>query len=235
MNEQYHVLIVDDEQDMIDLISSYLHKERFQVSSAKDGIELLHLLEQQSVDLILLDVMMPYMDGFEVCKKIREFSDVPIIMLTAKGEEADRVSGLNMGADDYLVKPFSPKELLARIQALLRRTNKKLVTTQLRIGQLHIDVEGRTVSVGEERISLTRKEFDLLLLLVKNKERVFTREQLHDLVWGMDPTKATLRTVDTHIKTLRMKLGHESHNIKTVWGIGYKFEYQNDETCENGI
>ncbi|MFA8439828.1 response regulator transcription factor [Pueribacillus sp. YX66] len=224
MNKQYHVLVVDDEKEMVELVTSYLRKERFQVSSASNGYALLQKLEEQEVDLILLDLMMPYMDGFTACKEIRKFSDVPIIMLTAKGEEADRVSGLKMGADDYIVKPFSPNELLARIEALLRRTNQNVKSALLRIGKLVIDIDGRTVKVNDKPITLTRKEFDLLLLLAKNKERVFTREQLHDRVWGMEHSKATLRTVDTHIKTLRIKLGKASELIKTVWGVGYKLE-----------
>lgn len=224
MNKQYHVLVVDDEKEMVELVTSYLRKERFQVSSASNGYALLQKLEEQEVDLILLDLMMPYMDGFTACKEIRKFSDVPIIMLTAKGEEADRVSGLKMGADDYIVKPFSPNELLARIEALLRRTNQNVKSALLRIGKLVIDIDGRTVKVNDKPITLTRKEFDLLLLLANNKERVFTREQLHDRVWGMEHSKATLRTVDTHIKTLRIKLGKASELIKTVWGVGYKLE-----------
>lgn len=224
MSERYHVLIADDEKEFVELVTSYLHKEGLQVSSASDGYELLQTFKKQPVDVILLDIMMPYMDGLTACEKIREFSDVPIIMLSAKGEEMDRVQGLKIGADDYVVKPFSPKELVARIEALLRRTKQTVQSTVLQIGELMIDVDARTVKVAKQPVSLTRKEFDLLLLLAKNKNRVFSREELHDLVWGLEHSKATLRTVDTHIKTLRIKLGKASRLIQTVWGVGYKLE-----------
>ena len=224
MNEQIHILVVDDEEDMVELVTSYLRNAHYQVSRASDGFEMLEKMAKQTFDLILLDVMMPYMDGVTACKKVRETSDVPIIMLTAKGDEADRVNGLKIGADDYIVKPFSPNELLARIEALLRRSHQRLKPSLLRFGELVIDENARTVRVDNQVILLTRKEFDLLLLLAKNKEQVFPREQLYELVWGLEHSEATLRTVDTHIKTLRMKLGEASERIQTVWGVGYKFE-----------
>lgn len=226
MNKPYHILVVDDEESMTELVTAYLTKEDFQVTTAHDGLEAIEKVKQSSIDLIVLDVMMPWMDGFDACEAIREFSHVPIIMLTAKGEEASRVTGLNIGADDYIVKPFSFKELVARIEALLRRSNRHRMeaVNKLHVGTIVIDVEGRTIRVDDQFVSLTRKEYDLLYVLAKNKDKVFSREQLHELIWGMDDAQGTLRTVDTHIKTLRLKLGKANEYIKTVWGVGYKLE-----------
>ncbi len=224
MNNRFHILIVDDEIEMLDLISSYLSKEQFIVSTALDGFELLKKIEKHAIDLVVLDVMMPEMDGFTVLQTIRNYSSIPVIMLTARGEESDKVHGLKIGADDYIVKPFSPKELVARIEALLRRTALVSKRSLLHVGDVLLDIEGRTVKVKGENIILTRKEYDLLLQLVKHKDQVLSREQLLDLVWGMDYAKGTWRTVDTHIKTLRIKLGSAGQYIKTVWGVGYKLE-----------
>lgn len=224
MIEQKHVLVVDDEVEMARLICTYLEKENYRTTVVHDGDEMIQMLRQQEVDVVVLDVMMPYMDGFTACAHVRQFSQVPIIMLTAKGDESDRVNGLKIGADDYIVKPFSPRELIARIEALLRRTHYMNGSGEIIFDPLRIDPDGRTVKVNGHPINLTRKEFDLLLLLAQNKEKVFTREQLHERIWGMDFAKSTLRTVDTHIKTLRLKLGPASAYISTVWGVGYKFE-----------
>ncbi|WP_216828418.1 response regulator transcription factor [Alkalihalobacterium elongatum] len=224
------ILVVDDEKQIVELVTSYLLKEGYHVLEAYDGIEVFPILQRDKVDLIVLDVMMPGMDGYTACEKIREKWTVPIIMLTAKGGEMDRVQGLKIGADDYVVKPFSPKELVARIEAQLRRielvTQKK--TSFLRFGALEIDLEGRTVTVEDKKVTLTRKEYDLLQYLVSHEKMVFSREQIHDYVWGMDYEKGTFRTVDTHIKTLRIKLGQYGNHIKTVWGVGYKFEGDNE-------
>ncbi|MEB1806119.1 MAG: response regulator transcription factor [Bacillaceae bacterium] len=223
------ILVVDDEKELVELVSSYLIKESYHVLKAHDGAEIFPILKREKVDLIVLDVMMPTMDGYTACEKIREKWTMPIIMLTAKGGEMDRVQGLKIGADDYVVKPFSPKELVARIEAQLRRielTTKK--ASAIRFGGLEIDTEGRTVMADEQNVTLTRKEYDLLLYLVEHEKMVFSREQIHDFVWGMDYEKGTFRTVDTHIKTLRIKLGKYGNWLKTVWGVGYKFEGDNE-------
>ncbi|OLO40575.1 DNA-binding response regulator [Alkalihalophilus pseudofirmus] len=219
------ILVVDDEKELVELVSSYLIKEGMDVIKAYDGHEIIPILQREKVDLIVLDVMMPTIDGFTACEIIRKKWTVPIIMLTAKGGEMDRVQGLKIGADDYVVKPFSPKELVARIEAQLRRI--ELVTMKpsiIRYGELELDLDGRSVNVRGSQVVLTRKEYDLLLYLIQHEKQVFSREQIHDYVWGMDYEKGTFRTVDTHIKTLRIKLGEYGKWIKTVWGVGYKFE-----------
>ncbi|MFC0524967.1 response regulator transcription factor [Pontibacillus salicampi] len=218
------ILIADDEQDMIHLVKSYL-EDHYEVYTALDGAEALYIVEHHSVDLVLLDIMMPNMDGITACKKIRKISEVPILMLTAKSDEYDRVMGLQSGADDYIVKPFSPKELVARIEASLRRA-KGFATEESSVYQFQeitLDRNSHVVKVAGNSISLTRKEFQLLSLFLQNQDIVFTREQLLDKVWGLE-SSGTIRTVDTHIKTLRIKLHTAGRYIKTVWGVGYKFE-----------
>lgn len=234
MNDLGHILVVDDEESMAQLVAAYLQREHYQVSVAHHGKEAIEKIKRLPIDLVVLDVMMPVMDGFTTCQAIRQFSRVPMIIVTAKGEEESRVSGLKLGADDYLVKPFSLKELGARIEALLRRSNYAAEPLNIcRVGKIVMDIDGRTVRVDNEMIGLTRKEYDLLHVLVRNKEKVFSREKLHELVWGMDETGGTLRTVDTHIKTLRLKLGAAGQYIATVWGVGYKLEEPNDEEYED--
>lgn len=221
---KYKVLIADDEVQMLMLVSSYLEKEGYETVTAEDGAEVLSRWSQGSYDLVILDIMMPTLDGFAVCRKIREVSNVPIIMLTAKSEELDRIRGLKLGADDYIVKPFSPKELMARVEALLRRSNNfRPQKHVLELGDLIIDLDGHTAEVKGKRLNLTRKEFSLLEFFFNHQGQVFSREQLLEHVWGLEST-GTLRTVDTHIKTLRIKLGSSGDLIKTVWGVGYKFE-----------
>ncbi|WP_042357117.1 response regulator transcription factor [Bacillus rubiinfantis] len=221
---RYKILLADDEAEMLMLVSSYLEKAGYQTVTAEDGVAVLACWERLAFDLVILDIMMPKLDGFIVCQKLREVSNVPIIMLTAKGEELDRIHGLKIGADDYIVKPFSPKELVARVEALLRRSNDFRPQKQvLQIGDLLLDLEGHTAEVQGKRLNLTRKEFSLLEFFFNHKGQVFSREQLLDEVWGLEST-GTLRTVDTHIKTLRIKLGATGNFIKTVWGVGYKFE-----------
>ncbi|MCM3768095.1 response regulator transcription factor [Neobacillus niacini] len=218
------ILIADDEEQMLVLLSSYLEKEGYITYTAHDGIEVLDLWNKGTFDLLILDIMMPKLDGSTVCKKIREASKVPIIMLTAKGEELDRVNGLKIGADDYIVKPFSPKELVARVEALLRRSNDfNQKQNLIKLGELVIDIEGYKVEVAGKLVNLTRKEFSLLNFLISNQGQVFSREHLLDRLWGLE-SMGTLRTVDTHIKTLRIKLGNAGAYIQTVWGVGYKFE-----------
>ncbi len=222
-NNNITILIVDDEEDMRNLAQMYLENSGFSCFQAANGEETYKILKEESVDLVLLDIMMPEEDGFQICQNIREKSQIPIIFLSAKGEEWDKVKGLQLGGDDYIVKPFSPGELIARINAVLRRVGnfnneEDLVT----IGKISIDKKARTVSVDGKVVPLTLKEYELLLFFVKHKTHALSREQLLENVWGIDYV-GSLRTVDTHIKTLRMKLGAGDY-IHTVWGIGYKFE-----------
>lgn len=220
------ILIVDDEVSIRELIRFNLEKEGFYTVSAGDGPEALEIFRSKRPDLVLLDIMLPTMDGWEVCKILRRESNVPIIMLTAKGDESERISGLEMGADDYITKPFSPKELIARIRAVLRRANPEEETTQVTLDDLVIDVDRHEVTVAGRPISLTPKEFDLLLLLVRNRGKVLSRDMLLETVWGYDYGGET-RTVDVHVRRLRQKLNDDPTNpkyIHTVHGVGYKVE-----------
>lgn len=217
-----NILIIDDEEDMRHLVEMYLENSGFHCLSAASGQEGYAILKETSINLIILDIMMPDEDGYEVCKRIRERYDIPIIFLSAKGEEWDKVRALQLGGDDYLVKPFSPGELVARINAVLRRAGMTKTESHIQMGKILIDRLARNVLVAGESISLTLKEFELLLCFVDHQSQALSREQLLDLVWGIDYI-GSLRTVDTHIKTLRMKLGGADY-IQTVWGIGYKFE-----------
>ncbi|EDL63536.1 response regulator transcription factor [Bacillus sp. SG-1] len=221
-----NILVVDDEKDMVGLLNSYLTSNGYYVFPAGNGREAIDVMKSESIDLVLLDIMMPFMDGLEAAQEIRTFSDVPIIMLTAKGNEDDRVTGLKIGADDYVVKPFSPKELLARIEAALRRSkgykNGNLTSQMISHEELTVDLKGHMVQVDGITVNLTRKEFLLLALLMQNQGQVFSREQLLDQIWGFE-SEGTARTVDTHIKTLRLKLKAAGSYVQTVWGVGYKF------------
>lgn len=221
---QLPILIADDEAEMRELIALYLQREGYDVMEASNGFEVLQLLKNHEVALILLDIMMPQLDGMSTCVKIREVSNVPVIFVTARGDEWDTIHGLRIGADDYISKPFSPHELVARIEAVLRRTQKiehEEETTSY--GPISIDEKGRLVKLNGQLITLTLKEFDLLLTFCQHEGQVLSREQLLNKVWGYD-YYGTVRTVDTHVKTLRLKLGEEASLIQTVWGIGYKFE-----------
>ncbi|KQL40165.1 MULTISPECIES: response regulator transcription factor [Bacillaceae] len=215
------ILIVDDEQEICQLVGMYLENSGYSWDEANNGEIALSKISQSNYDLLILDIMMPIMDGWTLCKKIRETSNVPVIFLTAKGEEWDKVNGLKMGADDYIVKPFSPGELIARVDAVLRRT-KNTDASVLQIGQIKINEKSRNAFVSDKPLSLTLKEYDLLLFFCKNQDHVFSREQILEKVWGFDYF-GTARTVDTHIKTLRIKLGQDADYISTVWGVGYKF------------
>lgn len=218
-----NVLIIDDEEDMRNLVQMYLENSGFRCVHASNGTDAMKRLQGQEFDLVILDIMMPFEDGFAICGKIRSLSQVPIIFLSAKGEEWDKVKGLQLGGDDYIVKPFSPGELVARIHAVLRRTSLvKNDEDTVELGKIAIDIKGRRVSVEGENIPLTLKEFELLVFLVQHHGQALSREQLLEFVWGMD-YQGSLRTVDTHIKTLRMKLGTGDY-IQTIWGVGYKFE-----------
>ncbi|WP_418790036.1 response regulator transcription factor [Phosphitispora sp. TUW77] len=229
MNKDTTILVADDESKMRDLVKMYLGREGFTVIEAGDGEQALQLLGQTKIDLVILDVMMPKIDGLTACREIRRDYDIPVIMLTARGEEIDRVLGFELGADDYVVKPFSPRELVARVKALLRRVSAKQSGESgniLKYPGLIINHDAREVDVQGNNISLTPKEFELLAFMAKNSGRVFTREQLLEHVWGYD-FYGDLRTVDTHVKKLREKLsrfGDAAAYLITVWGVGYKFE-----------
>ncbi|EEK51873.1 Two-component response regulator [Bacillus cereus ATCC 10876] len=217
------MLVVDDESDMRQLVGMYLDNFGYEWGEAENGKEALKKLETDHYDFVVLDIMMPEMDGLSVCKEIRKTSDVPIIFLTAKGEEWNRVNGLRMGADDYIVKPFSPGELVARMEAVLRRYTKQEQQEEIQFGPILINEKSRRIEANGELISLTVKEFDLLYFLCQHTGQVFSREQLLEKVWGYDYAGST-RTVDTHVKTMRLKLGESGNYIQTVWGVGYKFE-----------
>jgi two-component system response regulator ResD len=220
---KYKVLLVDDESDMRQLVGMYLDNFGYEWKEALNGKQALHMLDIESFDFVILDIMMPEMDGITVCKEIRKTSDIPIIFLTAKGEEWNRVNGLRTGADDYIVKPFSPGELIARMEAVLRRYTKYEEQEEMEFGPIAINEKSRRVEIEGEGISLTVKEFDLLYFLCQHNGQVFSREQLLEKVWGYDYAGST-RTVDTHVKTMRLKLKEQGNCIQTVWGVGYKFE-----------
>lgn len=223
MDKQIRVLIVDDEEDMRQLLKMYLENAGMICSLAANGDETYKFVTDNRFDIILLDIMMPGENGFVVCEKLRRVSNTPIIFLSAKGEEWDKVKGLKLGADDYIVKPFSPGELVARIQAVLRRSHTfKNENDIIKAGTIFIDRNARKVMVQQEHIVLTLKEYEVLLFLIEHHGQALSREQLLEHVWGLGYS-GSLRTVDTHIKTLRMKLGKADY-IETVWGIGYKFE-----------
>ncbi|AEF94290.1 two component transcriptional regulator, winged helix family [Desulfotomaculum nigrificans CO-1-SRB] len=224
------ILIIDDEAKIRDLVKVYLVKEGFEVQELSDGNEAVNLIKAEHYDLVLLDLMLPGVDGLTICKEIRKFSQVPVIILTARGDEIDRVIGLEVGADDYIVKPFSPREMVARVKAVLRRMAPGTVNLPqperlLTFPDLEINPESRVVVVKGQEISLTPREFDLLLFLASFPGRAFSREQLLTNVWGYDYF-GDLRTVDTHINRLRDKLSVNGARqpIATVWGVGYKFE-----------
>ena len=221
------ILIVDDESNIVELIRLYLEKEGFFTVSAKNGTEALAKFRSENPDLIILDIMIPEPDGWQVCREIRRSSNVPIIMLTAKSETFDKVLGLELGADDYLTKPFEAKELVARVKAVLRRTEtkegeqKKVITFE----NLSINIDNYELEINGKLIDVPPKELELLYFLASNPNRVYTREQLLEEVWGFDYFGDS-RTVDVHIKRLREKLEGVEGNwqLKTVWGVGYKFE-----------
>ena len=229
--KMYNVLIADDNLQIVSILKEYCKKNNFNVTLAHDGEETLEKIRNNKFDIVLLDIMMPKKNGFDVCKEVRAFSNVPIIMITARGEDFERIMGLETGADDYIVKPFSPGEVIARIHAILRRVIPNENISQEKIfsyDNLTINLSDFTVKISDENVSLTKKEIELLWLLSINRNKVFTRENLLDSIWGYDYFGDS-RTVDSHIKRLRAKLDnyeHESWNIKTIWGVGYKFDIQ---------
>ncbi|HFG9197856.1 TPA: response regulator transcription factor [Clostridioides difficile] len=217
------ILIVEDEKRMQSIIVEYMQKGGYTCITADDGVEALTILKSNNIDLMILDIMMPYLDGFSVCRVSREMTNIPIIILTAKGEEEDKLKGYEYGADDYITKPFSPKVLLAKVNALLRRYTTDIPKNSLSLGKIFIMVASRQVYVEDKLIDLTYKEFKLLRLFMENPNQVFSREKLLNCIWGYD-FEGNTRTVDTHIKTLRKKLGSEGHHIVTLIRSGYKFE-----------
>ena len=223
-----NILIVEDEKNMQEIIAEYMQRSGHVCYTADDGVDALMLLKNNPMDLMILDIMMTFLDGFSVCKMAREISNLPIIMLTAKGGEDDKLKGYDLGADDYMTKPFSPKVLLAKTNALLRRTSA-IPTDTVNIvntvdgGKISIIPASHKVFLDGQEITLTYKEYELLYFLMSNPGQIFTREQLLNRIWGYD-FEGTTRTVDTHIKTIRQKLGDEGKHIVTLIRSGYKFE-----------
>ncbi len=230
-----YILIADDNRDITDILSAYVRKEGYEPLIAKDGVETEEMFDEYSPAAILLDVMMPLKDGYEVCRSIRKRSSVPIILITARGEDYDKIMGLDIGADDYIVKPFSPNEVMARLRAVLRRMSRpeeeQEESNVIEISNLYINISEFVFKVDGKRIPLTKKEIETMWALVSHPNKVFSRDNLLDSVWGYDYYGET-RTIDSHIKRLRSKLesvNHPNWNIKTVWGVGYKFELEGKE------
>ena len=217
------ILVVDDESRMRKLVRDFLEKKNFQVLEAGDGEEAMDIFyEEKDIALILLDVMMPKMDGWEVCREIRKNSKVPIIMLTARGDERDELLGFDLGVDEYISKPFSPKILVARVEAILRRSNH-VVGEVMNVGGIEINKAAHQVTIDGKPIELSYKEFELLTYFVENQGIALSREKILNNVWNYDYF-GDARTIDTHVKKLRSKLGEKGDYIKTIWGMGYKFE-----------
>lgn len=227
------ILVVDDERNIVELIRLYMEKEGFETICAYTGDEALSRFRDEKPDLIVLDLMLPGIDGWQVCREIRKSSGVPIIMLTAKSETFDKVLGLELGADDYITKPFEAKELLARVKAVLRRTGTKQAENQKEVSfkNLSINIENYELTIFGAEVDAPPKEIELLYFLASNPNRVYTREQLLEEVWGFDYFGDS-RTVDVHIKRLREKLdgAEDGWQLKTVWGVGYKFEIKKQES-----
>ena len=218
------ILVVDDESRMRKLVRDFLEKQNFDVLEAGDGSEALDIFfEHQDIALIILDVMMPKMDGWQVCREVRGYSKVPIIMLTARSDERDELQGFELGVDEYISKPFSPKILVARVEAILRRTNQVSDEEALEYGGIVIDKAAHVVTIDGNSVDLSYKEFELLSYFMENKGIALSREKILNSVWNYDYF-GDARTIDTHVKKLRSKLGEKGELIKTVWGMGYKFE-----------
>lgn len=229
------MMIADDNRQLVEVLCEYSKKEGYEVTVAFDGSEAIEKFSKEKFDIVLLDVMMPKKDGFEVCREIRSVSQVPVIMITARGEDFEKIMGLDNGADDYIVKPFSPGEVMARVRAIMRRMERQeensTQNNKISWGNLTVCLDSFEVTVDKNTIPMTKKETELLWLMATNKNKVFTRENLLDSVWGYEYFGDT-RTVDSHIKRIRAKLDGVSHpkwQIKTVWGAGYKFEVKENE------
>ena len=227
-----NMLIAEDNKQIATVLGEYAKQENFNVFFASDGTVAIDIFNKESLDIILLDIMMPKKDGFAVCREIRETSNVPILMITARGEDFERIMGLEIGADDYIVKPFSPGEVMARVKAVMRRVRPIDISKQtFTYDNLKINLDDYTVTIQQETILLTKREVDLLWTLATNQQKAYSRDELLDQLWGFDYFGDT-RTVDSHIKRLRAKLGqvpHPTWEIKTIWGVGYKFEVSNHE------
>ena len=222
--DKIKVLVVDDESRMRKLVKDFLTKEGYEVIEASDGNEALdRFYEDNEISLVILDVMMPKIDGFEVCREIRSQSQVPVIMLTAKGDERDELKGFDLGVDEYISKPFSPKILVARVNALLRRSNKLDAEAKLEAGGIVLDKTAHTVTIDGKGVELSFKEFELLNYFMENQSVALSREKILNNVWNYDYF-GDARTIDTHVKKLRSKIGDKGDYIKTIWGMGYKFE-----------
>lgn len=222
--ETLKILVVDDESRMRKLVRDFLVKSNYQVLEAEDGEQAVDLFfSQKDISLIVLDVMMPKMDGWQVCREIRAYSKVPIIMLTARGDERDELQGFELGVDEYISKPFSPKILVARIEAILRRTNQAAADDILSAGGIEIDKAAHMVKIDGKDVELSYKEFELLVYFMENKGIALSREKILNHVWNYDYF-GDARTIDTHVKKLRSKLGDKGELIKTIWGMGYKLE-----------
>lgn len=229
-----HILIADDNNDITDILATYAQKEGFEPIVASDGAEALELFQRYNPVAVLLDVMMPKEDGYEVCRKIRSKSNTPVILITARGEDFEKIMGLDIGADDYIVKPFSPSEVMARVRAVLRRmtnaTQPQKSENTITISNLEINLDEYTLYIDSKKMSLTKKEIETMWTLASNPNKVFTRDNLLDSLWGFDYFGDS-RTVDSHIKRLRAKLDKVEHSdwtIKTIWGVGYKFEIEEE-------
>ena len=223
--EQIKILIVDDESRMRKLVRDFLSVKGYKVVEAEDGEQALEIFfDQKDISLILLEVMMPKMDGWEVCKTIRQYSKIPIIMLTARSEERDELQGFSLGVDEYITKPFSPKILVARVEAILRRSNK-VSSDVLEVGGITVDKLAHQVLIDGKEIDLSYKEFELLTYFLENQNIALSREKILNNVWNYDYF-GDARTIDTHVKKLRSKLGARGEYIKTIWGMGYKFEVE---------
>ncbi len=224
--EKLKILVVDDESRMRKLVSDFLVRQDYEVLEAADGEEAVDLFFKiKNIALIILDVMMPKMDGWQVCREIRRYSKVPIIMLTAKGDERDELLGFELGVDEYISKPFSPKILVARVGAILRRTGQDIQDTMLEAGGIQLDKAAHQVTVDGKSVDLSFKEFELLTYFLENQGIALSRERILDHVWNYDYF-GDARTIDTHVKKLRSKLGNKGELIKTIWGMGYKFEVE---------
>ena len=227
----YHILVVDDEARIRSIIKKYAEFEGYTVTEAADGMEAVYLCRTQEFDIVIMDIMMPELDGFSACREIRKISSIPIIMLSARGEEYDRINGFELGIDDYVVKPFSPKELMLRVEAVMKRVRKSYsespkkenVVIELDGGGLRADVTARLVFIDGERIDMSPKEYDLFFYMLENKNVALSREKLISDVWGYD-FFGDVRTLDTHIKLLRKSLGRYANLIVTLRGVGYRFE-----------
>ncbi|HPB17745.1 MAG TPA: response regulator transcription factor [Clostridia bacterium] len=228
------ILIADDNRQITSILEEYSKKEGYETVVVYDGLQAMEKIRSNSFDIVLLDVMMPKMDGFEVVREIRKASDIPVIMITARGEDFERIMGLDIGADDYIVKPFSPQEVMARVRAVLRRLSKETIKQKkslLQIDNLIIDIDDYIVTINSNKVMLTKKELELLWTLASSSGKVFTRDNLLNILWGYDYYGDT-RTVDTHVKRLRAKLNeypHDKWDVITIWAVGYKFEEKNEK------